>query len=98
MNARYLSADAFETFSNRLNPAGPATTRSFGDHRACCREILRLTGENARLADELARARVTNEDLLRSTEIWIRLYEAQLGRARRPQTQASPASTEMLRA
>jgi hypothetical protein len=85
MTATYLLGDTFEQRSNQSNAAGAATTQSLLDHQACCREILRLTRENARLTDELARASATNEDLARSTAIWIRLYEAQLARARQPQ-------------
>ena len=55
---------------------------------------MRLTNENARLANELTRARAVNEDLTRSAWIWIRLYEAQLARARQPQTRASNPSME----
>jgi hypothetical protein len=90
MNASHHLGEAFDRISNRSNAPGTVMPRSLGTHRACCREILRLTRENARLADELARARATHEDLNKSTDIWIRLYEALLARARRAQTQASP--------
>ena len=95
MNASHHLADAFDRISNRSNAPGAAMPPSFGTHRACCSEILRLTRENARLADELARARATHEDLSKSTDIWIRLYEALLARARRSHAQASSPSTEV---
>jgi hypothetical protein len=97
MNASHHVGEAFDRTSNRSNTPGAAMPKSLGTHRACCREILRLTRENARLADELARARATQEDLSKSTDIWIRLYEALLARARRSQTPASPRSTEVSR-
>ena len=97
MNASHHVGEAFDRTSNRSNTPGAAMPKSLGTHRACCREILRLTNENARLADELVRARATTEDLTKSTDIWIRLYEALLARARRSQTQASPPSTEVSR-
>jgi hypothetical protein len=40
----------------------------------------RLFIENARLASDLANARAQYEDLKRSAEIWIALYERQLER------------------
>ena len=52
-----------------------------GLHHSCCREILKLNQENARLAGELARLRDEHEDLTRSAEIWIRLYETYLALA-----------------
>ncbi|SRR6266567_7018371 len=94
MNASDPMENSFEKMSGPRNAVRAATMRSFGDHRACCREILRLNNENARLADELARLRACNEDLTTSAYIWIRLYEALLARARRPQGQASSPSTE----
>lgn len=45
--------------------------------------ILALTRENARLADENHRLHQQYQDLLASTDIWIRLYEAALDRAKR---------------
>jgi len=45
--------------------------------------ILALTRENARLADENHRLQQQYQDLLASTDIWIRLYEAALDRAKR---------------
>jgi hypothetical protein len=79
MNA-HLLGDAFMGTSNRPNPFGTAP-RSGDVFRSCAREILQLTAENARLTEELARARVRNQDLTQSAELWIRLYEAQLARA-----------------
>ncbi|HEY7059356.1 MAG TPA: hypothetical protein VH458_22635 [Vicinamibacterales bacterium] len=52
--------------------------RALEEHRACRREIQRLTLENARLAVEVEQLRGLNDDLRGSAEIWIRLYEAQL--------------------
>jgi hypothetical protein len=43
--------------------------------------ILTLTRENARLADENHRLHQQYQDLLASTDLWIRLYEAALDRA-----------------
>ena len=43
--------------------------------------LLTLTRENARLADENHRLHQQYQDLLASTDIWIRLYEAALDRA-----------------
>ena len=54
--------------------------RALEEHRACRREIQRLTLENARLAGELDQLRGLNDDLRGSAEIWIHLYEAQLSR------------------
>lgn len=59
----------------------PAALPAVGLHHSCCREILRLNDENARLADELAKIRAQHEDLTRSAEIWIRLYETHLALA-----------------
>jgi hypothetical protein len=42
----------------------------------------RPTAENARLRREIERLQQENEDLRKSAEIWIRLYEKQLARAR----------------
>jgi len=54
--------------------------RALEEHRACRREIQRLTLDNAKLAGELERLRGINDDLRGSAEIWIHLYEAQLSR------------------
>jgi hypothetical protein len=50
------------------------------EHTDCRRDIQRLLIENARLAGEVSNLRARHEDLKRSAEIWIRLYERQLGR------------------
>jgi len=65
-------------------PAGAAAAveRALDEHRACRREIQRLTNENVRLAGELERLRAAHDDLRGSAEVWIRLYEAQLQRTR----------------
>lgn len=79
--------------SNRPNPFSTAPWS--GDVlRSCSREILQLSSENARLTEELARARVRNQDLMQSAEIWIRLYETQLARANRLAGQAAATATE----
>jgi len=44
--------------------------------------ILTLTRENARLAEENHRLHQQYQDLAASTDIWIRLYEAALERAK----------------
>lgn len=71
----------------------PSARRAFPihlteDHRACRREIQRLSLENIRLAKELERLYGVIDDLRGSAEIWIHLYEAQLSRTRR--LEASP--------
>lgn len=81
MNAQYLLGDSVTGFPRRPSAFGSATPRFGEQHRACGREILRLNNENATLRDELARERTLNEDLGRSTSLWIRLYEEQLARA-----------------
>jgi hypothetical protein len=45
---------------------------------------IQLARENRRLAEENDRLRTQNADLVASAEIWIRLYEAALGRATQP--------------
>ena len=55
-----------------------SNARSRQDDQA---RILTLTRENARLADENNRLHQQYQDLLASTDIWIRLYEAALDRA-----------------
>lgn len=67
--------------ANRTNAPAAALPRLGDPHRSCYREILRLSSQNARLSEELARARSRHQDLIQSAEIWIRLYEAQLARA-----------------
>jgi hypothetical protein len=59
-----------------------AIERSLDEHRACRREIQRLSTENTRLTGELERLRAAHDDLQGSAELWIRLYEAQLQRTR----------------
>jgi hypothetical protein len=77
MNASYTSTDAaFAT--PRVPQSQTAPLPAVGLHHSCCREILRLNSENARLHDELERVRAENEDLTKSAELWIRLYETQL--------------------
>ena len=56
-----------------------SNARSRQDDQA---RILALTRENARLADENHRLHQQYQDLLASTDIWIRLYEAALDRAK----------------
>lgn len=69
-------------------PTRPLTSAAVlpqvGLHHSCCREILRLNTENARLHDELERIRAQHEDLTKSAEIWIRLYETYLALANKP--------------
>ena len=55
-----------------------SNARSRQDDQA---RILTLTRENARLAEENHRLHQQYQDLLASTDIWIRLYEAALDRA-----------------
>ena len=71
----------------------PAALPAVGLHHSCCREILRLNNENARLADELAEMRARHEDLTRSAEIWIRLYETHLALATKEGASGRPAAT-----
>ena len=99
MSATDPLIDAFERISTRFAAVGAVTPRTFGDHRACCREILRLTRENARLADQLEQTRESNDDLTKSAHMWIRLYEAQLARAGHlPASRAAAAPMERARA
>ena len=59
--------------------------------------ILTLTRENTRLADENNRLHQQYQDLLASTDIWIRLYEAALDRANGTDVQAmSPQPSNLL--
>ena len=53
-------------------------TRSRQDEQT---RLLTLTRENARLAEENGRLHQQYQDLLASTDLWIRLYEAALDRA-----------------
>ena len=63
---------------NWLEMRRVSNARSRQDDQA---RILTLTRENARLADENHRLHQQYQDLLKSTDIWIRLYEAALDRA-----------------
>lgn len=45
---------------------------------------VQLARENIRLLEENDRLRRENQDLAASAEIWIRLYEAALARAKQP--------------
>jgi hypothetical protein len=62
----------------RSGPLG-RTPQAARDHLV--RELVRLDTENALLIDEIRRLRDENQDLRDSANIWIRLYERQLGRA-----------------
>lgn len=77
MNASYLVAAA-KGSPDLSNSRAAAAVPVVGIHHSCCREILRLKSENEHLVDELDRLRVEHEDLRKSAEIWIRLYETQL--------------------
>jgi len=75
MNATYFLGDAVVGTPNRTKGTAVAAPPLVGLHHSCCREILRMAEENARLRDELADIRGQFEDLTKSAEIWIRLYE-----------------------
>ena len=64
--------------------------RVVDEHGACRAEVQRLAAENARLAAELSHAHARHDDLKRSTEIWIWLYETHLRRERIGQPAAAP--------
>ena len=81
MNAPYLLGDTVTGLPRRTHGFGGAIPRLGDQHRACGREILRLNAEIAALREELDRERTLNDDLSRSTALWIRLYEEQLSRA-----------------
>jgi len=81
MNAQYLLGDTVTGFPRRPTTFGTTVPRFGEQHRACGREILRLSSENAVLREELDRERMLNEDLGKSAALWIRLYEEQLARA-----------------
>jgi hypothetical protein len=85
--------------SSHRPEAGTAALPLSGEgHPSCCREILRLSRENARLTEELALAQARQEDLARSAEIWINLYETCLDLANRSaSSQKTPTSTEPTR-
>lgn len=74
-----------------------AALPAVGLHHSCCREILRLNNENARLADELAAIRAQHEDLTRSAEIWIRLYETRLALATKEGASGQAAPADAIR-
>jgi hypothetical protein len=74
MDASYLLGDAVNGMPLNIPPV-PAALPAVGLHHSCCREILRLNSENTRLHDELTRIRAQYEDLTKSAELWIRLYE-----------------------
>jgi hypothetical protein len=63
---------------NWLEMRRMANTRSRQDDQS---QILTLTRENTRLAEENDRLHQQYQDLLASTDMWIRLYEAALDRA-----------------
>ena len=83
MNAPYYLGDAAVGTPTRPK-ATVAAPPLVGLHHSCCREILRMAEENARLRDELAEVRGQFEDLTKSAEIWIRLYETYSTLATRP--------------
>ena len=89
MNAQYLLGDAITGFPRRLTTFGTTVPRFGEQHRACGREILRLTSENVALREDLERERVINQDLGKSATMWIRLYEQQLARANALASQAA---------
>jgi hypothetical protein len=82
MNASYLSTGP-ALAATRVPQSHDAPLPVVGLHHSCCREILRLNSENARLHEELERVRAENEDLTKSAELWIHLYETQLKLATR---------------
>jgi hypothetical protein len=94
MNAQYLLGDSVTGMPRRPTRFGTTVPRFGEQHRACGREILRLSSENATLRDELERARTLNEDLSKSAAMWIRLYEEQLARANRLARHALDPGTE----
>jgi hypothetical protein len=77
MNATYLATNA-AVATSQVPKTHAAALPVVGIHHSCCREVLRLNSENARLHDELERVRAEHEDLTKSAELWIRLYETQL--------------------
>jgi hypothetical protein len=78
MNASYFVADAVRVSPERSTSRAAATLPVVGIHHSCCREILRLKTDNELLHEELGRLRAEHEDLRKSAELWIRLYETQL--------------------
>ena len=78
MNASYLVAATAKRTPELSTSRAAAAVPVVGIHHSCCREILRLKTENEHLVAELERLRGEYEDLRKSAEIWIRLYETQL--------------------
>ena len=58
----------------------PSSMKAHGELR---RELERMRQENLLLKAEIGRLTQDNEDLRESAKIWLRLYEAHLGRAER---------------
>jgi hypothetical protein len=83
MNATYFVEDAAAAPPTFSAPPDAAPLRVVGIHHSCCREILRLKSENHRLHTELERIQASHDDLTKSAEIWIRLYETYLDLATR---------------
>jgi hypothetical protein len=81
MNTCYPAEDVVMRIPKRPISHLAAVLPAVGLHHSCCREILRLNSENARLSAELDRIRAQHEDLTKSAEIWIRLYETYLALA-----------------
>jgi hypothetical protein len=80
MNASYTAGDVVVDTPKLSTNVSAAIKRALEEHSACRSEIQRLAIENARLSAELARARARNDDLTRSAEIWIRMYERLVAR------------------
>jgi hypothetical protein len=59
----------------------PQATVPSQNREHLAREVVRLETENTLLIEEIQRLRDENQDLRDSANIWIRLYERQLGRA-----------------
>jgi hypothetical protein len=95
MNA-HVMGDAVMPSSHSSNAVRATALRPEDTHQSCRREILRLTTENARLSDELARIRARHEDLTRSAEIWINLYETYVALAKRSAARSAAVSMEQL--
>ena len=70
-----------------------STARSRQDDQA---RLLTLARENARLAEENRRLDQRYQDLMASTDIWIRLYEAALLRANRADQGMHPQSSKFV--
>src|SRR5215207_8614229 len=95
MNAPYLLGDSVTGVPRVPTTFGTTVPRLGDQHRACGREILRLSSENAVLRDELDRERMLNQDLSTSAAMWIRLYEEQLARANALATEAATRAEEV---